>query len=160
MLDDFGSPGTINRRILGSPRPQSIHLAIAHAENSRDQHGVVDFEIRCAVLVRRGNVFRGHVFPALLDSSRDVEQRLHLRGDLRALPVCFHTLNQRLDLPSPRPWSFQAPYCTFRAAKIEQVGRLRTLRDLRGVFVFAALMFLWWPPISVLCCPAGVALPD
>jgi hypothetical protein len=49
--------------IIRRPRGQTVHIAIAHAEDGRDENGVVYFKVGRAELPSASHILVGDVFP-------------------------------------------------------------------------------------------------
>ncbi len=81
MLGEVRGAVAVEIGIFRSPGSKTVDVAVHHAEVSRDQHRVVDFEIGRTMLTGLRNVFSGDMLAALLHMPGDFQQGFELRGD-------------------------------------------------------------------------------
>jgi hypothetical protein len=84
----------VSLRVLRRPSGQAVHMAVAHAESSRDQHRVVDLKVRGALQPCAFDVLRQNVLAAALYFTGDCQQSFQLVRNTRTLGVLFDIQNQ------------------------------------------------------------------
>ena len=88
MFNDFNCVGTIDCRVFRRPGPQRIDISITHAEDRRNQNGVVDLEIRRSPIARCRHILGSDMLSAQLDFSRNIQKSFRLGRPLRLGPSC------------------------------------------------------------------------
>src|ERR1017187_3150249 len=68
----------IEAGVVRGDRGQTIDVAVEHTERGRDQNGVVDLRIRCALRAGCSHILRGDIQAALLYCGGDPKQGLQL----------------------------------------------------------------------------------
>ena len=81
VFGDQGRALPVEIGIVGHPRGEAVHVAVAHAEHGGDEHRVVNLQIGGALLAGARDVGRRDVLAALRRLAGDREQRLQLRRD-------------------------------------------------------------------------------
>lgn len=72
---------TVGGQLLGSHRGKTVHVSVLQTKGSRDEHGVVNLLVRCALVACSGYDVVRDVAAALLGLLGNVEERLQLVAD-------------------------------------------------------------------------------
>ena len=78
MFGDERGALAVEPGIVGRPRRQAVHVAIAQAEDGGDEHRVVNLEVRGAELPGARDIGGRDVLPADRRLAGDDKQRLQL----------------------------------------------------------------------------------